>query len=203
MFEYKDIRIERSVSDGSDMSLMMDFIDNRLNKDKGKTGGNKGLPQLVSNMEDFFTGKRPWKEYYRKGNVVVHPIMVINSRLFGVRGINYIMQHKLHKRIIENEVLREHINEIGELLVIDYDMLLLVTSWSYKDFGKFHNLLNSYQTHVRKGQDMVTRCTSFRHYVMNRWELEMTKKEKKKFKSGYKKVVRAMVKTTGHVQRFL
>ena len=203
MFEYKDIRIERRVSDGSDMSLMMDYIDNRLNKDKGKTGGNKGLPQLVSNMEDFFTGKRPWKEYYRKGNVVVHPIMVINSRLFGVRGINYIMQHKLHKRIIENEVLREHINEIGELLVIDYDMLLLVTSWAYKDFGKFHNLLNSYQTHVRKGQDMVTRCTSFRHYVMNRWELEMTKKEKKKFNSGYKKVVRAMVKTTGHVQRFL
>ena len=202
MFEYKDIRIDRRVSDGSDMNLMMDFIDNRLNKDKGKMGGSKGLPQLVSNMEDFFTGKHPWGEYYRKGNVLVHPIIVINSRLFGVRGINYILQHKLHERIIKNEVLRRHINEIGELLVIDYDMLLLVASWSYKDFGQFHDLLYSYQAHVRKGQDMVTRCTSFRHYMMNKWEFEMTKKEKKKFNRGYKKVVKTMVKTTDNIKRF-
>lgn len=91
MFEYKDMRVNRKVADGGNMNQMMDFIDNRLNKKKGETGGNKGLPQLVSNMEDFFTGKAPWKEYYGKGKVIVHPIIVINSRLFGVRGINYIM----------------------------------------------------------------------------------------------------------------
>lgn len=195
MFEYKDMRVHRKISDGGDMNQMMDFIDDRLNKEKGKTGGNKGLPQLVSNMEDFFTGKHPWKECYGKGKVIVHPIVVVNSRLFGVRGINYIMQHKLHQRILESKILREHIDKIGDLLVVDYDMLILVAAWSYKDFRKFHYLLHSYLTHVKKGQDMVRRCTSYRYYVMNKWELEMTEKDKKKFEHGYKKVVKAMLCT--------
>ena len=192
MFEYKDMRVNRKVADGGNMNQMMDFIDNRLNKKKGKTGGNKGLPQLVSNMEDFFTGKAPWKEYYGKGKVIVHPIIVINSRLFGVRGINYIMQHKLQQRILESEILREHIDEIEDLLIVDYDMMILVASWSYKNFRKFHNLLY-YQTYVRKGRDIVTRCTSYRHYVMNKWELEKTKKDEKKFGYNYKKVLKAML----------
>ena len=186
MFEYKDMRVNRKVADGGNMNQMMDFIDNRLNKKKGETGGNKGLPQLVSNMEDFFTGKAPWKEYYGKGKVIVHPIIVINSRLFGVRGINYIMQHKLQQRILESEILREHIDEIEDLLIVDYDMMILVASWSYKNFRKFHNLLYGYQTYVRKGRDIVTRCTSYRHYVMNKWELEKTKKDEKKFGYNYK-----------------
>lgn len=192
MFEYKDMRVHRKIADGGDMNQMMDFIDDRLNKEKGKTGGNKGLPQLVNNMEDFFTGKVPWKEYYGKGKVIVHPIIVINSRLFGVRGINYIMQHQLHQRILESEILREHIDEIGDLLVVDYDMMILVTSWSYKDFRKFHNLLYGYQTYIRKERDIVTRCTSFRYYVMNKWELEMTEKDKKRFGHAYKEVIKVM-----------
>lgn len=193
MFEYKDMRVNRKVADGGNMNQMMDFIDNRLNKKKGETGGNKGLPQLVSNMEDFFTGKAPWKEYYGKGKVIVHPIIVINSRLFGVRGINYIMQHKLQQRILESEILREHIDEIEDLLIVDYDMMILVASWSYKNFRKFHNLLYGYQTYVRKGRDIVTRYTSYRHYVMNKWEVEKTKKDEKKFGYNYKKVLKAML----------
>lgn len=192
MFEYKDIRVKREVSDGGDMNLIMNFIDDRLNKERGKTGGSKGLPQLVTNMEDFFKGRHPWEDC--RGKVIIHPIIVVNSRLFGVRGINYIMQHKLHQRILENEILREHVDEIGDLLVLDYDLLILVTSWAYKDFGQFHNLLYGYQTHVRKGLDIVTRCTSFRQYVMNTWELEMTKRDKKRFEYSYKKVVKAMIK---------
>jgi hypothetical protein len=177
------------------MNQMMDFIDDRLNKEKCETGGNKGLPQLVSDMEDFFTGKQPWKEYYGKGKVIVHPIIVVNSRIFGVRGINYIMQYKLHQRIRESKILREHIDKIGDLLVVDYDMLILVAVWSYKYFKKFHHLLYSYLTHIKKGQDMIGRCISYRYYVMNKWEIEMTEKDKKKFEHGYKKVVKAMLVT--------
>ena len=194
------MRIHRKVSDGGDMNLMMDFIDDRLNKEKGTMGGNKGLPQLVCNMVDFFCGKHPWEEFHGKGKVIIHPIIVVNSRLFGVRGINCIMQHKLHQRIHENEILREHIDEIGDLLVMDYDMLILVASWSYKDFGQFHNLLYSYQAYAKKGQDIMTRCDSYRHYVMNKWELEMTEKDKKKFKRGYKKVVKAILGTRGNIK---
>lgn len=195
MFEFKDMRVHRKVSDGGDIKLMMDFIDDRLNKDKGKSGGNKGLPQLISNMEDFFKGNSPWKEFYGKGRVIIHPIIVVNSRLFGIQGINYIMQRKLKQRILESEVLKNHVDNIGDLLVIDYDMLILVVSWAYKDHAQFHHLLYSFQTHVRKAQNMVTRCASYRHYVMNKWETEMTEVDKKKFQRGYKKVIRAMLKS--------
>ena len=190
LFEYKDMRVQREAADGGNMDLLMNFIDDRLNKGKKTGGRNKGLPQLVNNMEDFFIGKRPWKEYYGKGKVVVHPIIVVNSRLFGVRGINYLMNQKLKLRILGNEILKAHEKQIGDLLVIDYDMLILVASWSYKDFGQFHNLLYSYQTHVRNGRDMVTLCTSYRHFVMNKWEMGMKEKDKKKFECGYKKVIR-------------
>jgi len=198
LFEYKDMRVQRKAADGGDMNLLMDFIDDRLNKEKKTGGKNKGLPQLVNNMEDFFTGKYPWKEYYGKGKVLVHPIMVVNSRLFGVRGINYLMNQKLKLRILESEILKIHEKQIGDLLVIDYDMLILVASWSYKDHAQFHNLLYSYQTHVRKAQDIVTQCDSYRHYVMNKWEREMTEKDKKKFEIGYKRMVKAMIGTTLH-----
>lgn len=198
LFEYKDMRVQRKAADGGDMNLLMDFIDDRLNKEKKTGGKNKGLPQLVNNMEDFFTGKYPWKEYNGKGKVLVHPIMVVNSRLFGVRGINYLMNQKLKLRILESEILKIHEKQIGDLLVIDYDMLILVASWSYKDHAQFHNLLYSYQTHVRKAQDIVIQCDSYRHYVMNKWEREMTEKDKKKFEVGYKRMVKAMIGTTLH-----
>ena len=197
IFEYKDMRVHRRVSDGKDIDLMMDFIDDRLNKNKDNHYGNKGLPQLVSNMEDLFIGEKPWKEFNGKERIVVHPIIVVNSRLFGVRGINYILKQKLKQRILESEILKKHVKDIDDLLVIDYDMLLLVVSWSYKDLGKFHNLMYSYQTKVRKGQNTMTRCDSYRHYVMNKWELEMSEKDKRKFIRGYKKMVKSMVGNKG------
>ena len=105
LFEFKDMRVQREAADGGNMDMLMNFIDDRLNKEKKTRGRNKGLPQLVNNMEDFFTGKHPWKEFYVKGKVVVHPIIVVNSRLFGVRGINYLMNQKLKLRILGNEIL--------------------------------------------------------------------------------------------------
>ena len=48
---------------------------------------------------------------------------------------------------------------------------------------------------MRKAQDMETQCASYRHYVMNKWEIKMTEVDKKKFQRGYKKVIRAMLKS--------
>lgn len=201
MFEFKDIRVSRDVADGSDMLKMMAFIDDRLNKEKQGKGRNKGLTQLVSDMEDFFKGERPWNDDYKKGNVIVHPILVVNSRLFGVRGINYIMQRKLNQHIAGSDVLSKHAREIGKLVVMDYDMFVLVSAWAYKDFAQFHNLCYSYITHIRKADDPVNRCASFRHYVMNRWELGMTDIDKHKFKHGYKEVVKGMMKFVSEKSR--
>lgn len=75
--------------------------------------------------------------------------------------------------------MRQHKGEIGDLLVLDYDMLILVVAQSYKNFGGFQNLMFSYLTYVRKAPNMVGMCDSYRHYVMNKWEREMTEKDKK------------------------
>ena len=194
MFEYKDMRVLKEVADGNDMAVVMDYIDNRLNKEKDKEGGNKGLPQLISNMEDFFSGRLPWGDDYKKGNVKIHPVLVINSRLFGVRGINYILQGKMRQRINESEILRQHKGEIGDLLVLDYDMLILVVAQSYKNFGGFQNLMFSYLTYVRKAPNMVGTCDSYRHYVMNKWEREMTEKDKKRLKFKLKRLLKSMLR---------
>ena len=192
LFEFKDMRIKRQVADGSDMRELMGFLDERLNKNKRESGKNKGLPQLVGYMEDYFLGKQPWRTERRKGRVTVHPILVVNNRLFGVRGINDILQRKLNQRIQESLVLKNHIEDIGNLLVIDYDMLVLVAAWAHKDFSKFQSLMYSYFTYISRAQTPFERCTSYRHFVMNKWEDEMTEKDLKKFERGYKNNVRFM-----------
>lgn len=192
LYEFKDMRIKKQVADGSDMSEFMGFLDDRLNKGKGDSGKNKGLPQLVGYMEDYFSGKEPWRIGRRRGRITVHPILVVNSRLFGVRGINDILQRKLNQRIQESPVLKNHTDEIGKLLVIDFDMLVLVAAWAHKDYSKFQSLMYSYLTYVRKAQTPFDRCTSYRHFVMNKWEDEMNKKDLKKFERGYKSTVRYM-----------
>ena len=194
MFEFKDMRVMRDVADGSDMAKMMAFIDDRLNKEKQGAGKNKGLTQLVSDMESFYKGEKPWYGDYKRGNMRIHPILVVNSRLFGVRGINFILQRKLNQRIEESAILSNHKKEISDLVVMDYDMLVLVSAWSYKDFARFHHLYYSFITHIREAQQPINRCASFRHYVMNKWESEMTEMDKAKFKHGYKEVVRGMMK---------
>ena len=194
MFEYKDIRVLKEVADGNDMMVVMDYIDNRLNKEKDKDGGNKGLPQLISNMEDFFSGNQPWGDDYKKGNIKIHPVMIVNSRIFGVRGINYILQEKMRQRINDSEILRPHSREIGDLLVVDYDIMILVVAQNYNNFGGFQNLMFSYLTHVGKAQDIVGKCDSYRHYVMNKWEREMTEKDKKALKIKLKRLLRTMMR---------
>lgn len=194
MLEFKDMRVMRDIADGSDMAKMMTFIDDRLNKEKQGKGGNKGLTQLVSDMESFFKGEKPWYDDYKKGNVSIHPILIVNSRLFGVRGLNFIMQQKMNKRIEDSDILSTHRKEIEELVVMDYDMFVLVSAWAYKDFAQFHRLYYSFVTYVNQAQQTVNRCASFRHYVMNKWEREMTEMDKQKFQKGFKEVVKGVMK---------
>lgn len=201
MFEYKDMRVQRDVAEGNDMNLLMDFIDDRLNKDRGVAGKNKGIPQLVRNMEDYFLGAQPWGLDYRKGNVKIHPVLVVNSRLFGVRGINFILQKKMQQRIQESEILRQHNGLIGDFHIIDYDILVLVVAQAYKNFGYFQNIMNSYQGHLNSSSNMMIRCDSFRHFVMNKWEREMTAKDMRRFKLGMKRVVNSIMRIgNGFVQ---
>lgn len=192
LFEYKDIRVPRKEADGNDINLLLKYIDERLNKEKSKTGGNKGLPQLVSDMEEFFSGKKPWGNDSMKGNVMIHPILIVNSRLFGVRGINFLLNQKLQQRINESIILRKHTKAIGDLLVMDYDMLILVASRAHRDHALFHSIQYSYLTHLRKSKGSMNQYDSYRHFVMNRWEMKMTEMDKKRFKTGYKHVVKSM-----------
>ena len=59
MFEFKDMRVMKEVADGRDMTELLKYIDNRLNHKKDKHEGNKGVPQLVKDMENYFQGKFP------------------------------------------------------------------------------------------------------------------------------------------------
>lgn len=190
IFEYKDMRIKREVADGSDIGALMAFLDDRLNKGKERKGKNKGLPQLVACMEDFFSGKAPWDSI---GSVTVQPILVVNSRLFGVRGINYLLEKKMRERLMSREILKNHLKEIGELLVMDYDMLIMLSSWSYKDFSRFQQLTTGFHTLVQKASQPFEKYLSFRHYVMNKWSDEMTKSDKKQFQHGYERLVKKIV----------
>lgn len=195
-FEFKDMRVSSDVADGNDIDALIEYLDDRLNHSKNGPGdSNSGLPQLVSNMEDYFKGKVPGEMDYDKGKVKLHPILVVNSRLFTVRGLNYIMQYKLAKHIQESAVLSEHEDEIGELLVLDYDMLLLTVVWCYHDSAEFHRLFYMYMHSVENASTPDARYNSFRSFAMTLFEKEMKDPmKKKKFQKGFKRVVKKLLK---------
>lgn len=195
-FEFKDMRVNSDVADGNDIDALIDYLDDRLNHSKDGLGkGNSGLPQLISNMEDYFKGKVPGEQDYNKGNVKLHPILVVNNRLFTVRGLNYIMQYKMAKRIQESAILSEHENEIGNLLVLDYDMLLLMVVWCYHDSAEFHRLFYMYMHSVENASTPDGRYDSFRSFAMNLFEKEMKDPvKKKKFQKGFEKSVSLLLR---------
>ena len=193
MFEYKDIRVDRNVSDASDMGVVMKYIDDRLNKEKDSQGGNKGLTQLIRNIEDYYTGKTPWAGMAEKGSITVSPVLVVNSRLFGVRGINFIMQKKMKHRIMESDVLRNHVDEIAELLVVDMDMMILVCAMSNNRFEFFQQTVFDYQTHTKNGRGPYDKFDSYRNYNMNKWAYNKTEDSDRQFQRGYKTLVNILV----------
>lgn len=192
LFEYKDMRVEKSVADGSDIDKMMLFLEDRLNKKKGASGANKGIPQLIRNMEDFFTGKEPWGASFRKGSIVLQPIIVVNSRLFGVRGINYILQEKMNQRILQSDVLKEHKNQIAKLLVLDLDSLILLAARSYKNFAVFQNACYSYQSYLQKQPSSFAQYDSFKIFIINLLRNEKENRRSRVFEKGYKAIVRGL-----------
>lgn len=104
------------------------------------------------------------------------------------------MQKKMQQRIQESEILRHHNEQIGDFQIIGYDILVLVVAQAYKNFGYFQNMMNSYQNHLNGSSNMIVCCDSFRHYVMNKWEREMTAKDAGRFRWGMKKVVNSIMR---------
>lgn len=174
IFESKDLKMRRGMEDGTDIDRVMTFMDEQLNKKKDNKKGNKGLTQLVQFMEEYFQGdfpdvygcsKKPVKE-----NMRVHPILVMSNRLFSVRGVNYVLQHKLNERIDESEILRQRKKQIEGLIVMDLDMMMFLAS-AKGGFTLFRNMMSSYLTQLRKGQQDYHEYSSFRFFTMNRLEL--------------------------------
>ena len=193
MFEYKDMRVMKEVAEGEDMNKVLEYIDSRLNYKKQKSGEhNKGIPQLISNMEEFFSQKKPWLNICAKGNVRVHPILVVHSRTFTTRGLNAILQQRMEERIAESEILKIHKKEIRELTVIDYDMLLITIAWSYKDFAQMHHLIYNYHHHIKNSQRVEEKNISFRGFAMN-WMEKVMPYYDKKFEHGFKRIVTKMI----------
>lgn len=193
MFEFKDMRVKKEVADGRDMNELLKYMDDRLNHKKDKEEGNKGILQLVRNMEDYFKGLFPpeFKEWNRNRQKV-QPILVINSRAFTSRGANQILQAKMRMRIEESEVLRMHKNRIDDLLLIDYDLLVILLSKIRGDFSQLLKLKKDYINHTQKATEPVERYISFRGYVMRIWEKGRNKKNDRKFEEGFKEVTSSL-----------
>ena len=95
---------------------------------------------------------------------------------------------------LESEILRNHMDAIGDLLVTDLDTMILVTSRSYKDFAQFQRVFFGYQTHVKRPFDAYSKYDSFRNYVMNKWDAEKTDNHTRYFKKRYKAMVKALLR---------
>ena len=99
------------------------------------------------------------------------------------------------KRIQESAILSEHENEIGNLLVLDYDMLLLTVVWCYHDSAEFHRLFYMYMHSVEHASTPDGRYNSFRSFAMNLFEKEMKDPvKKKKFQKGFEKSVSLLLR---------
>ena len=142
-------------------------------------------------MENYFQGKFPPEfQEWNRNRQKVQPILVINSRVFTSRGVNQILQDRMRERIEESEVLRLHKKRIDDLLVIDYDMLVILLSKIRGNFAQLIKLKREYQYHTKRATTPLERFVSFRGFAMRKWENERNKKNDRKIEKGFKEVTR-------------
>jgi len=192
IFEFKDLKLPREVVDGHDMNAFMAFVDKKLDHEKDEKLGDKGIPQLVKDIEEFFNGEFPYEKDHKKGNVKVHPILVVNDKTFSARGFNNIMEDKFVKRVNANETLQKRQREIDHLLVMDFDILFMCSVRTRGNFAHFAYMVNSYFHNCLQSSNVMQQNESFRNYWMNKWADNMGKHSKNEFSKSFRKQIRKL-----------
>ena len=104
--------------------------------------------------------------------------------------MNQILQDRMRERIEESEVLSLHKKRIDDLLVIDYDMLVILLSKIRGNFALLMKLKREYQYPAKRATAPIERFVSFRGFAMRKWENERNKKNDRKIEKGFKEVTR-------------
>lgn len=183
LFEFKDMLINKNVKDSNDIE---DFIENmncKLNTEKSKKDKkkNKGIPQLISNIEDILLKKFEYDNDYNISSLKIYPILIIDNRVFSLNGINYILNEWFQIRVKNNITIQQHQNQIMPLLVLDYDLLFIMTVALKNNFKEFVHLYHSYQAYLKRNKDTQLKFPSFRNYILNNHKLpSFTKKQSNK-----------------------
>lgn len=193
MFEMKDLHVPKEVADGHDINKLVDYVDMNLDHPKDDNNGNKGIPQLIRDMEDYFCGKFPNEKDCHKHNVKVHPILVVSDRIVSIRGFNWMMEDRMRRRINSSQMLSARSEEIEHLLVIDIDMLIMSAVMAHHNFAYFSYMMNSYSRNTLTSQDVFAQNESFRNYWMNRWDANMKPRDRELFKQNVKRLVRTLM----------
>jgi hypothetical protein len=193
MFEMKDLHVPKEVADGHDISKFINYVDVNLDHHKDESDGNKGIPQLIQDMEDYFGGKFPNEKDYHKSNVKVHPILVVSDKIVSIRGFNQMMEDRMNRRLTNSKILSAHRKEIDHLLVIDIDMLIMSAVVAYHNFAYFSYMLSSYFHNVLQSGDVFMHNESFRNYWMNRWDVKMKTCDRELFTQNFKRVIKEIM----------
>lgn len=193
MFEMKDLHVPKEVADGHDISRLIHYVDVNLDHLKDENDGDKGIPQLIRDMEDYFCGKFPNEKDFHKSNVKVHPILVVSDRIVSIRGFNWMMEDRMRSRINNSQILSAHSERINHLLVIDIDMLIMSAVVAHHNFAYFSYMMNSYFRNVLTSENVFAQNESFRNYWMNRLDSIMKPQDRERFKQNVKRVVKALI----------
>lgn len=167
LIEFKDMLIRKDIKDSSDIEDFIDLLADRLNKKKhGSKTKNKGIPQIIKNMEDVFSNNFPDGKY-RVCNVKIYPILIIDNRLLSLNGINYILNEWFQERVEKSPILVNRRKQIYPLLIIDFDFLLLLSVTFKHRLGELITLFHSYQKYLKNAAGTLEEYVSFRNYVLN------------------------------------
>ncbi len=167
LIEFKDMLIRKDIKDSLDIEDFIDLLADRLNKQKhGKRTKNKGIPQIIKNMEDVFSNNF-LNDNYQVCNIRIYSILIIDNRLLSLNGINYILNEWFQEQIEKSSILVNRRKQIYPLLIIDFDFLLLLSNSFKHRLGELITLFHSYQKYIRNAAGTLEEYISFRNYVLN------------------------------------
>lgn len=182
LIEFKDMLINKKVKDSLDIEDFINLLKDRLNKQKKeKKGKNKGIPQIIKNMEDIFSNSFHY-DNCQICNLKLYPILIIDNRLLSLNGINYILNQWFQEQIDQSPILSNHKKQIMPLVIIDFDFLILLSNSFKNRLGKLFSLFHSYQRYIQKYAGSLEEYISFRNFVLNRNNiLKIDKKQYRDF----------------------
>lgn len=160
IFESKDNNIAGGAKLSGDFVTYHDFL-------KSRFGDEKGIGQLVNQIDNIFNGKYDSCDEALKNidkyELKVYPILLVHHAQFNTSGINDLLNYWYYLKIKD----KKEIEQLSKLIVLDIDTLILYSGSFQQENLFLAKVIEEYFNFIAITSNPYEKIISFSHFLLN------------------------------------